>query len=95
MIPQQAFVSSDIDQIMTSPNSSVRPSINGSGQKSLSMIGVLGNSEQKSSTSGKITCNCKKSKCLKLYCDCFAFGQGCGPDCNCLDCSNAEGNEER
>lgn len=20
----------------------------------------------------KITCNCKKTKCLKLYCDCFA-----------------------
>jgi protein lin-54 len=51
-------------------------------------------SENKSS-SGKIICNCKKSKCLKLYCDCFAFGQGCGPECNCLDCSNVEDNEER
>jgi hypothetical protein len=32
---------------------------------------------------------------LKLYCDCFAFGLGCGPECNCLDCSNQEDNEER
>eukprot|EP00349_Pseudokeronopsis_sp_Brazil_P004470 CAMPEP_0202964410 /NCGR_PEP_ID=MMETSP1396-20130829/8487_1 /ASSEMBLY_ACC=CAM_ASM_000872 /TAXON_ID= /ORGANISM="Pseudokeronopsis sp., Strain Brazil" /LENGTH=242 /DNA_ID=CAMNT_0049686487 /DNA_START=1723 /DNA_END=2451 /DNA_ORIENTATION=- len=47
------------------------------------------------SVSGKIICNCKKSKCLKLYCDCFAFGQACGPECNCLDCSNCEENEER
>jgi len=44
---------------------------------------------------GRNTCNCKRSKCLKLYCDCFAFGQGCGPECNCQDCANKEGNEER
>lgn len=32
-------------------------------------------------------CNCKKSRCLKLYCECFAaelFCQGC----NCTDCRN-------
>lgn len=53
-------------------------------------------SENKSaSKSGKTTCNCKKSKCLKLYCDCFALGMGCGPDCNCADCANLEDNEER
>lgn len=28
-------------------------------------------------------CNCKKSKCLKLYCECFAKGLICGVDCNC------------
>lgn len=44
---------------------------------------------------GKIVCNCKKSKCLKLYCDCFALGNVCGPECNCLECSNIEGNEDR
>lgn len=43
----------------------------------------------------KNTCNCKKSKCLKLYCDCFAFGQSCGPECNCQECSNTDDNEER
>lgn len=32
-------------------------------------------------------CNCSKSQCLKLYCDCFASGQFC-QDCNCRDCSN-------
>ncbi|VDM65399.1 unnamed protein product [Strongylus vulgaris] len=32
-------------------------------------------------------CNCTKSMCLKLYCDCFANGEFC-MDCNCKDCHN-------
>ncbi|CAB3409990.1 unnamed protein product [Caenorhabditis bovis] len=32
-------------------------------------------------------CNCTKSQCLKLYCDCFANGEFC-KDCNCKDCHN-------
>jgi hypothetical protein len=42
----------------------------------------------------KICCNCKKSKCLKLYCDCFAKGEFCGKDCNCVNCANNEVNSE-
>lgn len=32
-------------------------------------------------------CNCKKSKCLKLYCECFAAGIFC-KDCSCQQCQN-------
>ena len=39
-------------------------------------------------------CNCKKSKCMKLYCDCFAQGLTCR-DCNCKDCFNTPGNPKR
>ena len=40
-------------------------------------------------------CNCTKSQCLKLYCDCFANGEFC-KDCNCNNCSNnLEHEEER
>lgn len=35
-------------------------------------------------------CNCSKSKCLRLYCECFAKGKTCGPNCNCIDCHNNE-----
>lgn len=35
----------------------------------------------------KVCCNCQKSRCLKLYCDCFAAGEYC-QDCNCLNCLN-------
>ena len=36
------------------------------------------------------TCNCKKSQCLKLYCECFANGGVCGPCCQCNGCYNDE-----
>lgn len=35
----------------------------------------------------KKPCNCTKSQCLKLYCDCFANGEFCN-NCNCHNCSN-------
>lgn len=38
-------------------------------------------------------CNCKNSKCLKLYCECFAAKIYC-EDCNCNDCANTPSNAE-
>lgn len=38
-------------------------------------------------------CNCTKSQCLKLYCDCFANGEFCHM-CNCMNCYNNLENEE-
>ncbi|KAJ7344293.1 hypothetical protein JRQ81_000243 [Phrynocephalus forsythii] len=35
----------------------------------------------------KKPCNCTKSQCLKLYCDCFANGDFCN-NCNCNNCCN-------
>ena len=39
-------------------------------------------------------CNCKKSRCLKLYCECFARGDYC-KDCNCVNCENTPREEDR
>ncbi|CAB9525540.1 tesmin/TSO1-like CXC [Seminavis robusta] len=33
-------------------------------------------------------CTCKKSRCLKLYCQCFASSTTCGPTCKCHVCHN-------
>ncbi|KFK37897.1 hypothetical protein AALP_AA3G043300 [Arabis alpina] len=36
-------------------------------------------------------CNCKKSGCLKKYCECFLMGVGCSPSCRCVGCKNIVG----
>ncbi|XP_073127783.1 uncharacterized protein [Henckelia pumila] len=36
-------------------------------------------------------CNCKKSMCLKKYCDCYQSKVGCSDGCRCEGCQNAYG----
>jgi len=45
-------------------------------------------------TSGRTvsTCTCKNSKCLKLYCVCFATEEYCH-GCKCVDCKNTPSHE--
>lgn len=45
-------------------------------------------------TSGCISCNCRRSHCLKLYCECFKNQGYCNSECNCLSCYNNHRHEE-
>lgn len=32
----------------------------------------------------QVTCSCRKTRCLKMYCDCFRFSKFCWEKCNCI-----------
>ncbi|CAM9504160.1 unnamed protein product, partial [Chrysoparadoxa australica] len=49
--------------------------------------------ESTAQASGVEGCNCRKSKCLKLYCQCFAAQSVCTDICNCHSCHNLAGYE--
>uniref|UniRef100_A0AAY4DIY9 CRC domain-containing protein n=1 Tax=Denticeps clupeoides TaxID=299321 RepID=A0AAY4DIY9_9TELE len=62
-------------------------------QARMPLNGTLSVSE--STTRPRKPCNCTKSQCLKLYCDCFANGEFCS-NCNCTNCfNNLEHESER
>ncbi|XP_055839192.1 protein lin-54 homolog [Episyrphus balteatus] len=66
--------------------------------KAANRLSLTGTSPPPSDDSSNVTirrkhCNCTKSQCLKLYCDCFANGEFC-QDCNCKDCLNNLDNED-
>ena len=38
----------------------------------------------------EVICRCVKSRCLKLYCDCFQASQLCNTLCKCVRCLNTD-----
>ena len=40
-------------------------------------------------------CTCKKSGCVKGYCECFSLGVPCSAACKCKGCRNCEMTSEQ
>ena len=50
--------------------------------------------KRKSTTVETLTCKCSRSKCLKMYCECFTQGRFCDESCACVNCENIEANTD-
>ncbi|XP_051540635.1 protein lin-54 homolog isoform X2 [Myxocyprinus asiaticus] len=50
-------------------------------------LSLNGLSSSEATSRQRKPCNCTRSQCLKLYCDCFANGEFCN-NCNCVHCFN-------
>ncbi|KAK4337383.1 hypothetical protein RND71_043869 [Anisodus tanguticus] len=63
------------------------------GEESIQIASTSTINSGPSSNRPRKPCNCTRSQCLKLYCDCFANGEFCS-NCNCINCSNNLDHEE-
>ncbi|XP_032518934.2 protein lin-54 homolog isoform X2 [Danaus plexippus] len=80
---QDANNTLNVDMDMTNYQSPTTPALSETDQVTTELGGLR----------PRKACNCTKSQCLKLYCDCFANGEFCNR-CNCNNCHNNLENEE-
>ena len=50
--------------------------------------------EKRASLTTSVGCNCRKSRCLKKYCECFFTNTHCTAACKCTNCENYIGSIE-
>ena len=80
-VPQQVQSGASTSSVQLSTAVQITPAPTSTTQT------VNGVPDPPSPTRQRKPCNCTKSQCLKLYCDCFANGEFCS-NCNCNNCSN-------
>ena len=83
---------------------------NAGANNEIRSVGLKNKSSDKKNTAAKIKtrtktiitnkskmkkgCTCTNSRCLRLYCACFAQGNVCGANCQCFSCHNNDESKE-
>uniref|UniRef100_A0A3B3YEN8 CRC domain-containing protein n=1 Tax=Poecilia mexicana TaxID=48701 RepID=A0A3B3YEN8_9TELE len=85
VVPAQYVTQLQQSQFVTLASSSSFPA--SSSVQTQAKLPYNGVSAAETTSRPRKPCNCTKSQCLKLYCDCFANGEFCN-NCNCNNCFN-------
>lgn len=85
VVPAQYVTQLQQSPFVTLASSSAFPP--STGIQTQARLPLNGLSTAESTSRPRKPCNCTKSQCLKLYCDCFANGEFCN-NCNCNNCFN-------
>ncbi|XP_014913582.1 protein lin-54 homolog [Poecilia latipinna] len=85
VVPAQYVTQLQPSQFVTLASSSSFPA--SSSVQTQAKLPYNGVSAAETTSRPRKPCNCTKSQCLKLYCDCFANGEFCN-NCNCNNCFN-------
>lgn len=75
-----------------------RPEAQRKGAVKPSTIKSMTDEKRRANTSPSInlsTCNCSRTNCLKLYCECFRLGSFCNSLCKCKECANTKDNKSQ
>ena len=87
-----------LQQARSNPIHQLQDSVISSGDTYEIFHRLSNNSSSKATELGgtSTSCTCKRSKCLKLYCQCFSASVLCNDSkCKCTACQNTAGNEEQ
>nr|XP_046231643.1 protein lin-54 homolog [Scatophagus argus]XP_046231644.1 protein lin-54 homolog [Scatophagus argus] len=85
VVPAQYVTQLQQPPFVTLASSSTFPA--STGVQTQARLPLNGLSTAETTSRPRKPCNCTKSQCLKLYCDCFANGEFCN-NCNCNNCFN-------
>uniref|UniRef100_A0A1B6DQ28 CRC domain-containing protein n=1 Tax=Clastoptera arizonana TaxID=38151 RepID=A0A1B6DQ28_9HEMI len=88
--PQPVVSTAQTQPMLIKPKENVVTATESSSSPKVKTLPLL---DQPNGIRPRKPCNCTKSQCLKLYCDCFANGEFCF-QCNCNSCFNNLDHEE-
>lgn len=92
--PKRGKIKTSVPVALTNASAMIQvPNLSSPRQSSHLSASLENASVSLHATPKKRRCNCKQSRCLKLYCECFASGIYCN-GCNCQDCYNNKDHEQ-